>query len=64
MILVPIYSDTIMFAKDLSNRIFSPPRHEGTKFNQSKFFLWVFVAIISVCPNWVSQKMLATDGQV
>ena len=31
--LVPIYSNLIMFAKDFSNKIFSPPRHQDTKFN-------------------------------
>ena len=31
--LVPIYSNPIMFAKDFSNKIFSPPRDQDTKFN-------------------------------
>jgi hypothetical protein len=34
--LVPIYLNHIMFAKDSSNKIFLPPRHEGTKFNYNK----------------------------
>jgi hypothetical protein len=30
-----------MFAKDLSNKIFLPPRHQGTKFNDNKHFSFV-----------------------
>jgi hypothetical protein len=30
-----------MFAKDLSNKIFSPPRHQGTKSNFNKHLLFV-----------------------
>jgi len=44
-----------MFAKDLSNKIFSPPRHEGTKFNQSKFIFCVLVPLwlfFPACPGW------------
>ena len=39
-ILVPIYSNPIMFAKDLSNKI-SPPRHQDTKltYNKQLFFV-------------------------
>jgi|GEM_PF-3636255 len=37
-----------MFAKDFSNKQFSPPRHQGTKFKFNKnFFLSAFVAIHS-----------------
>jgi hypothetical protein len=43
-----------MFAKDLSNKIFSPPRHQGTKFNINRNFflvpLWLF---FPVYPGWV-----------
>jgi hypothetical protein len=51
--LVPIYQNRIIFAKDLSNKIFSPPRHQDTKLNHSKQFFFVslclcgFVAILS-----------------
>ena len=30
-----------MLAKDLSNKIFSPPRHQDTKFNSNKHLLFV-----------------------
>jgi len=30
-----------MFAKDLSNKIFSPPRLQDTKFNYNKHLLFV-----------------------
>ncbi len=30
-----------MFAKDLSNKIFSPPRHQDTKLNYNKQFFFV-----------------------
>ncbi len=39
-----------MFAKDLSNKIFSPPRHQDTKFNYNNIYflcLGAFVAILS-----------------
>jgi hypothetical protein len=39
-----------MFAKDLSNKIFLPPRRQDTKFNYSKHLflcLGAFVAILS-----------------
>jgi len=39
-----------MFAKDLSNKIFSPPSHQATKFNYNKHLflcLGAFVAILS-----------------
>jgi hypothetical protein len=39
--LVPIYQNRIMFAKDLSNKIFSPPRHQDTKLKYNKQFFFV-----------------------
>ena len=39
-----------MFAKDLSNKIFLPPRRQDTKFNYNKHLflcLGAFVAILS-----------------
>jgi len=30
-----------MFAKDLSNKIFLPPRHQDTKFNDNKHLFFV-----------------------
>jgi len=48
--LVPIYRNRIMFAKNLSNKIFLPPRRQDTKFNYNKHLflcLGAFVAILS-----------------
>jgi len=36
MELVPIYQNRIIFAKDLSSKTFSPPRHQDTKLNYDK----------------------------
>ena len=36
-----IYSNLLMFAKDLSNKICSPLRHQDTKFNYNKHLLFV-----------------------
>ncbi|CAB1070023.1 hypothetical protein D1AOALGA4SA_817 [Olavius algarvensis Delta 1 endosymbiont] len=43
-----------MFAKELSCKIFSPPRHQGTFFF-IRFFLCVFVSLwlFPVYPGWV-----------
>ena len=48
--LVPIYQNRIIFAKNLSNKIFSPPRHQDTKLNYNNscsLCLGAFVAILS-----------------
>jgi len=36
-----IYQNHIMFAKDFSNKIFSPPRHKDTKLKYNKQFFFV-----------------------
>jgi hypothetical protein len=49
--LVPIYQNRIIFAKNLSNKIFSPPRHQDTKLNYNNscsLCLGAFVAILSL----------------
>jgi len=54
--LVSIYSNDIIFAKDLSNKRFSPPRHQDTKLFIKIFFLCVLVPlwlIFPVYPGWV-----------
>jgi len=38
----PIYQNRIIFAKDLSNKIFSPPRHQDAEFNYNKQVLRVY----------------------
>ena len=36
---------SIIFAKDLSNKIFSPPRHQDTKLNYNKQLLFVSLCL-------------------
>lgn len=52
---VRIYSNHIMFAKDLSKEIVSPQRHQGTKSDYSKhsytLCLGAFVAFLPVYPD-------------
>ena len=46
-----------MFAKDLSNKKFSPPRHQNTKVNINKhFFLVSWWLFFPVYPGWMLQE--------
>ena len=50
--------DPIIFSNNLSNKIFSPTRHQDTKFSYSKQLLfvslWLFYAVYS---GWVEAQI-------
>ena len=56
--LVPIYQNCIIVAKDLSNKIFSPLRHQDTKLNYTQVERFNVQGSGLMSPNSLNSKEL------
>jgi len=51
----------IMFAKDLSNKIFSPPRHQDTKLKYNKQFFLCLGALVAILSGLSGLQIINID---